>query len=210
MYSINSDMRKSRMPLFNGIFRAKIATIDTAVTFTIMKNYEVKADFCSHGENYQFNMKLWKKTNQGTKNPYSSFDYFYTLFMERYGDTPDNFGTYKTSEEGPKVKRTEENVVNVLKYACYEVFLCAEEIINTHRRSLLDYCIYFREKNSQIDTYEMYIHLVACHCLVHCNFFAPTTKFSAIEFRDVPREYMDSIMKAVKTKETNNSDSEDE
>jgi hypothetical protein len=66
-----------------------------------------------------------------------------------------------------------------------DVFVCAEQIISsTYKRSLLDYCIYFREL-SKDSTYEDYIHLVA---LVHSNYLTPGVKYEAVEFVEVERE----------------------
>ena len=62
-----------------------------------------------------------------------------------------------------------------------DVFLCAEDIIITHKRSLLDYCIFHRERGI-CNTYEEYIHLVACQCFVHSNFIAPGVTYIPVEF----------------------------
>ncbi|PNH03859.1 hypothetical protein TSOC_010042 [Tetrabaena socialis] len=82
-----------------------------------------------------------------------------------------------------------EQVLNILKYAVVEVFRCAEEIICQNRRSVVDYAIMHREQGKQ-STYEEYIHLVACHCLVHSNFHAPNVVFPPVDFCTVEQDYM--------------------
>ena len=134
-------------------------------------------------------MKKWAKTQEGTKNPKTSFNKFAQLMVERYGDTSDRFGSIVIEEVAEEEKTisqqklvySDENIINLLSYATVEVFICAEQIIQSHRRSLLDYCIFHREL-ALCETYEHYIHLIACHCLVHSNYLAPGTKYPPVEF----------------------------
>ena len=187
--------------LFKGSFSTKIATIQTKVDFKILNSYEVKATFTSHGEEYIFTMNRWKKPKEKTKKPISTvstFSKFADLVLERFGDTSDKFGSVKVVGSAKTIDIGEEQVINILKYACVDVFICAEEIIVSHRRSLLDYCIYHREREIA-DTYERYIHLVACHCLVQSNYLAPTTKFPEVEFFCTEPEYDNKKLTKIKT-----------
>ena len=147
----------------------------------------------------------------GTENATSSFDKFAQLFLERYGSTSDNFGDSKVTV-CPDGKRqvsfsyTSQQIVNMLSYATVELFECAEQIIRHHRRSLLDYCIYFREKKREASTYEQYLHLMACDCLVHSNYFAPGISYSAVEFVVEEREYAQARFKKVKPDQEDEAD----
>jgi len=191
------------MPLDIGIFSISISTVDTEVSYQIQSNYIVDAKFVSHGVEYVFHMKKWRKTNEGTKNPLSTFFAFARLMFDKYGDiVPDNlFGktSKQTKEDGTEIfvfipeLMSDAEKINMLRYAMIEVFICAEQIILSHKRSLLDYCIYFREKEL-CDTYEHYIHLVACHCLVHSNYFAPGIQYVPVGFYTVSRKFDNEIL----------------
>lgn len=178
--------------LLKGSFDTNISSVPTKVSFKIYNSYKIQATFNSHGENYTFKMERWIKTKEETKDSKSSFDKFYNLLFSQFGDISDQFGSIEKSEIDGVEKitqiRTEENIKNVLVYAMVDVFICAEQIILDYKRSLLDYCIYFREL-SKDSTYEDYIHLVACHCLVHSNYLAPGVKYQAVEFVQVVRDY---------------------
>ena len=180
------------MVLLKGTFETNVASIRTVVHFSIRANYEAICTFTTMGVSYKFNMVRWRKTANNVINANWPFTSFAALFHQRYGVDNDNFGTHVINEENGVVEGrstyTTTQITNILVYAAIDVFVCAEEIILTHRRSLLDYCIYHREKN-QCDTYENYIHLVACHCLVHSNYFSPGIHYVPVEFVVAERQY---------------------
>ena len=185
--------------LFTGYFTTTISATPTRVDIKIYMNYEVHAVFKCMGETYTFKLMKWMKTKEGTTNATSTFNKFAQLMIERYGDASDMFG--KNEQQGNdgismKLVITNEQINNILKYATIEVFQCAEEIIQTYKRSLLDYCIYHRE-HPQFDTYEKYIHLMACHCLVHSNFFAPGISFNPVAFCSAERTYNHAMFKSL-------------
>ncbi|PNH06379.1 hypothetical protein TSOC_007257 [Tetrabaena socialis] len=165
---------------------------NTKVNFKIRNNYEVSARFNSQGTEYDFNMKHWKRTGEVEVD----FNYFAGLLTGKFpsGALETEFGatTVVTSPEGVQtitITRSAEQALNILKYAVVEVFRCAEEIICQNRRSVVDYAIMHREQGKQ-STYEEYIHLVACHCLVHSNFHAPNVVFPPVDFCTVEQDYM--------------------
>ena len=194
---------QKELKMFEGTFSTKIATKDTTVRFKIYESYKVKAKFNSHGDSYTFNMNHWMKSKDNLKNATSSYNKFSRLVLERYGDTTEDFGglvrVHSGAANDPFVPfQSQPQILNMLKYACYDVFVCAEEIITSYRRALLSYCIYQREKmNGEAVTYEQYIHSVACHCLVQSNYLAPATKFDEVEFCVVPRDYSTKIMQKI-------------
>jgi hypothetical protein len=197
---MSGSVTKWTTPIKIGFFDTPISTVQTRVDFKIYSNYVVDASFRSHEVDYKFVINKWSKTQEDTKNPKSSFNQFAQLMVERYRDTSDKFGKIETKEEftykGTISKQTlvlsEENITNLLYYATVEVFICADQIINSHRRSLLDYCI-FHKKRGLCDNYEHYIHLVACHCLVHSNYLVPGIKYHPVEFYSINREYIEAL-----------------
>ena len=81
----------------------------------------------------------------------------------------------------------------MLKYATVEVFNYIEEITCVHRKSLLDYAIYHKKLDKH-STYEEYIHLAACHCIIHSNFHTPDTHFENVDFEI---DYKPNVLKKI-------------
>ena len=189
------------VPLYVGSLRVTIGTVETEAKIKIKNDYEVRAEFKFMGITYVFVIKKWCKTQEQVKNASSTFNKFALLLMEKFSECSDMFGSIQESENGFQLQYTPAEIINIIKYGTNDVFVCAEQIILNYRRSLLDYCIYHREIG-KCDTYESYIHLVACHCLVHCNFHAPDVKFDIVEFASSKREYNhDAFSKYIDTKE---------
>lgn len=181
----------------------------TKVDFKIRDNYEVTATFLHHDTTYNFPMKKWAKTRDTVVNAASSFNRFADLVLARFGDCSD-FGTRMVEQLSEKeVKfstvRSDQQTINILKYATMDVFTCAEQIITKHRRSVLDYAIHHRELNQQA-TYQEYIHLVACHCLVHSNFHAPNVVYAPVDFCTEEEDYKPDRLLRIKSKDAENED----
>ena len=166
--------------LFKGFLHTEIMGNRTKVSFRIRDNYEVKASFTCRGSKYEFNMKKWSKTGAGV-----TFDHFAYLVDLRFGEQA-AFGTLRTEvlpdgSVSQSVQRSKEQVLNILKYATVSVFICTDQILGQHRRGVRDYAVFHRELGKQA-TFEEYIHLVACHCLVHSNFHAPNISYQLVDY----------------------------
>lgn len=106
--------------------------------------------------------------------------------------------TTRTDNDGISYMYGPDEVVSMLKYAMVDVFRCAEQIISNYGRSTLDYAIYHRERTQALDTYQSYIHLVACHCFVLSNFLGPAAEFPLVEFAKVEPPYRgDTVVAAI-------------
>ncbi|KAI8823724.1 uncharacterized protein EV422DRAFT_612237 [Fimicolochytrium jonesii] len=181
--------------LASGTFTVKWLDVDTLVRYKIYNNYEVHADFTSNARSYTFKLLAWKKTKEGTKDPYRSFNRFAQFALDAFADTTFAFGKYQANESGaPKYEWGTKEVITLLKYSTREVFICAETIARTYQRSVLDYAIYSRlpdisllyhrdysEYRAPVN-YAQYIHLVACHALVHGNYLGPAVHPSVVEY----------------------------
>ena len=193
--------------LFEGSFSTRIANVETKVLFKIYKNYKVVASFNTpQGTKYEFHLIKWSKTKKGPSSPTTAFSKFHALLLERYGQA-DKFGSIFEKKEGETTQTiqeyTEEQAINVLKYATYDVFVCIEEIITEWRRSLQNYCHYHCERSSP-ETYEEYIHLVACQALLDSNYLAPETKFDPVEFCVDKREYNEKVFVEIHNENADN------
>jgi len=183
--------------LFRGYFFTNIALVRTRVDIQIKENYEVRASFhSSMGTPYVFHLNKWAaETKPGTVTTSSPLNKFARLMIERY--PTDLFGQLIQQEDCNGISEclqiSREQIINMLKYATVQVFECVEEIIKRHQRSLLDYCMYHR-KQGYYDTYEQYIHFMACHCLVQSHFLAPGITFEPVEYCSVVRDFDESVL----------------
>ena len=101
--------------------------------------------------------------------------------------------------------RSPRQITNMLKYATVNVFECAEQIMMQNRRCILDYAIVNLERGKQT-TYGEYIHLVACHCLVHSSFHAPNVTFPLVDFCDDEQQFNESVLKGIVAAAVDDSD----
>lgn len=171
--------------LFRGTFRTSIMGHRTRVDIRIRDNYEVKASFTCQGTRYEFIMKKWSMTGTDVTRAISTFNHFAFLVDQRFGEQA-AFGTLHTEtlpdgSISQSVQRSREQITNILKYATVSVFICTEQILGQHRRCVLDYAIFHRERGRQA-TFEEYVHSVACHCLVHSNFHAPNMSYPLVDY----------------------------
>mmetsp|Transcript_1855 Transcript_1855/g.4913 ORF Transcript_1855/g.4913 Transcript_1855/m.4913 type:complete len:210 (-) Transcript_1855:91-720(-) len=171
--------------LYRGTFHTNVMGHRTKVYFRIRDNYEVKASFSCQGSKYEFVMKKWSETSADVTRAVSTFNQFALLVDQRFGEQA-AFGTLRTEtlQDGSisqSVQRNREQIINILKYATVSVFICTEEILGQHHRCVLDYAIFHRERGKQA-TFEEYIHLVACHCLVYSNFHAPNMTYPLVDY----------------------------
>ena len=183
---------------FHGRFVTTIMGRNTKVDIKIHNNFKVKATFSCQGKTYEFNLHKWARTREAVPD---AFNYFAHLLEERFGQLVE-FGssTVETLPEGGMksiVVRSQQQITNILKYGTVDVFTCAEQIIQAHRRSVLDYAILHTDLNKQ-STYEEYIHLVACQCLVQSNFRTPNAVVKPVAFCTEEQEYNAALLDTVK------------
>ena len=76
---------------------------------------------------------------------------------------------------------TQFHKLNIIEQACKDVMSCLCMISSVHQRSILEYCVWYRE-NHNLDTYSEYITKVASHCVVHNDFMAPNQTWTLVEF----------------------------
>jgi hypothetical protein len=187
--------------LFDGSFHTLIMGHKTKVNFRIRDNYEVKASFICQGTLYEFNMKRWAKTGgSDVGNVLRSFNHFALLFDARFGDRKEfsSVTVEKLPNETEKTVtlRKPQQIINMLKYATVNVFQCVEQIMMQNRRCILDYAIVQYEHMKQT-TYEEYIHLVACQCLLQSNFHAPNITFPIVDFCGDEQLFNEYVLKSI-------------
>ena len=187
--------------LAHGTFTVKWLDVDTPVSYKIYNTYETHATFTAHAREYTFKMLKWKKTDSKTKDAVLSFNKFAQFALEAFAEDTTVFGTYSIGEnEVPAYNWGPTEIVTLLKYSMREVFKCANQIAQAYQSSVLEYAIYHREYSSYKApaNYAQYIHLVACHALVHANYLGPLVEPQVVNYADaVPAFRGDKSIKSI-------------
>ena len=185
------------MYLFKGFFHTHMMGQKVKVKLEIKDTFEVIALFHIRDRTYKFKMKEWSKET----NALRSFAYFKDLMFTRFGSQYKEFGTRRIhfEDNGTQVittTQTTQQALNMLKYATVEVLKCVDEIISQNGSCLRDYA-FFHKDIKKYSTYEEYIHLVACHCIIDSNFLSSRVPYSQISFCTVKQPYNSTILEEV-------------
>ena len=152
----------------NTSFETKIFGKTTTVALEIRPDYTTRASFCAFdGQEYVFEVFA----------SVAEVDEFMNLAMPRYGFDA-------TTPLAPEHRQ------NMLADATGHVFTCVEEIAREYGTHLMRYGLHHLKKRS-VDTYEHYVHHVACRCIVHSDYFASTIPYPAVEFYDSKIKFND-------------------
>jgi len=123
--------------LSKGRFTTPIAGVHTKVEYEIRNNYQVRATFRSHGSDYEFIMDRWTKIAADPGKPIGSFDKFAQLILDIYSEETILFRNVDRTDSSITHNYGQKEIINMLKYSMRQVFVCAEEIIQTHRPHII-------------------------------------------------------------------------
>lgn len=170
-------------------FYTTIKNTKILVHYVIHDNYTVEATF-TYGENYTLKINEWERG--------VPFEKYQILILEKFNEEK-IFGEKEIKDE--KVIYT-PNILNILTYSIHDIFYCVDKIVKRHSYSIQDYCNYNKiPKNMMANSYETYIHNVACKCLLECKFKVPTINFESIDFvrgTYFNQSYLNSFSKRIK------------
>ena len=162
--------------LFEVTKQLTLAGTTCDVTFTVERTYRTDINFALLGKTYTFSVTKWG--SGGLNN-------FLKLFHSYCPRDAAQFGTLTVDDEGAvTVKCSVEQKVAAVVKASTDVMACVDKILFTHRRGVLDYAFWYRENHKELDTYADYITLVASHCIVHCEFLAPSVTWTLVKFSE--------------------------
>ena len=102
-------------------------------------------------------------------------------FLGNLDDVTQNAdGTYTM---GPNSKvMTQDQKINMIQQGCEDIMACLNLIGQVHQRSILEYCIWYRENHNKDTTYGSFITMMTCHAVTHSNFMAPGITWQLVEF----------------------------
>lgn len=145
------------------------------VKATIRASYEASLEFNISGTPYSFNITRWSRRG---------FAKFADLFFKYSERDAAQFGGCEESGEGVvTLNMTTEQKLNAVTQGIKDIMACLNSIVSAHQRSVLDYAVWYRERFPEYyDSYESYITLATCNCIVHTDFLAPNITWTVVKF----------------------------
>jgi hypothetical protein len=93
------------------------------------------------------------------------------------------FGSSKTDENGMiTFNITPNQLTCIIIEAARDVFKYLNVLLNNQRKQILDYAVWYRDRFPSPESYEEYIQLVTCHCIVHSQFLAGSVDWNVVPF----------------------------
>ena len=160
--------------LSNTTFNSRIMGTSVNVSLTIRNTYDATMEFTLFGVAYTFAVTRWSRKGLAS---------FLLLFFAYNSREAAEFGSCTVDDNGfPTFNMTTAHKVNAVIQGAKDVMACVDDIATRHQRSVLDYAVWYREKHACWDTYEKYITMLACNCIVHAYFLAPGVTWELVTF----------------------------
>ena len=174
MRTMTIQVQEQMAPRLTGEFKQMLQDIEIQFRFSVKQDYAVSLEFTMRGKPYSFNLIRWKQKGQSK---------FLPLFHEHSGRVLEEFGQIiYTDDMMPVFQMTEDQHVAAVLQATKDVLTTLDKIVQHYERSVLDYCVWYRENHQETGTYSELITLMCCHCVVHSNFLAPNISYEIIKF----------------------------
>lgn len=167
------------------------------ITITIENTYKTSIDFTLYGNPYTFAITAWQ--SRGIRKYLEKFHDVtaprdistYGIMIEKLDGSRDFLedltdltknpdGTYSVGTNSKPM--THYQKLNAIKQGAKDIMTCLNLIGEIHRRSILEYCVWYREMNHPDQNYSYFITLTTCHSVVHSDFMAPNIQWQLVEF----------------------------
>lgn len=156
-----------------GQFIASLGGVLVRVNYKVYGHKGVKTTFSYLGKLFEFNMPRWSR---------KGWSVFVSKFLAVYKDTQ-QYGSAVEAEDGNiTFDITPDQLSAILLKATKDVFVYVDQLLREYQKQILDYCVWYREKSSNLEDYAEYIQLVACHCVVHSQFLAGNVAWNVVPF----------------------------
>lgn len=157
-----------------GCFHSTILDTTVVVNYTIQATFQASLNFTLHGTAHSFFVTRWSR---------KGFNKFATTFFEYKPRDVGTFGAMEQDELGaPKWDLTTNNKVAIIEQGLKDIMRCLNLIVTKYKRSVIDYAVWFRERNDNYEKYDLYITQLACHLIVHTDFLAPDVVYDIVLF----------------------------
>lgn len=177
-------------------FQSTIMGSSIPVDVNIQNTYKATIDFTLFGTPYTFTIETWAR--RGLVNFLDFFHEFTPRDVAQFGlRTEDVNGLVNYYEDntdivlnpdgsytiGSRAKAmTQYQKLNCVEQGCRDIIICLEQIGSTHRRSMMEYAVWYRELHQGPTDYSAYITLQTCQSIVHNNFMAPNVTWALVQF----------------------------
>lgn len=185
-------------------FQGIVLGVITPISITIENSFKATISFSMLGTPYSFVVDRWAR--RGLKK---FMEVFHSVISAR---DITRFGCMITRDDGGvefyenmnDIVSTEENALvtfvpgtaahlitmqqklNIVEQGCRDILECLNIFGQVHKRSILEYSIWYREKYvSAESSYSEYITLQTCHCVVRSDFLAPNIEWTLVKFPDI-------------------------
>ena len=166
-------------------------------TIVIENTYKTSIEFNLFGLPYSFLITAW--SSRGFKKYAELFHKAKARDATKYGLIIENSAKNYQSEfledptdiealpDGSLVPKstakpmTTIQKLNIIETASINILECLDLIGLVHQRSVIDYCVWYRENHDE-DTYQQAITKLTSHCVVHTDFMAPNISWQVVEY----------------------------
>lgn len=168
----------------------------TQISIEIDNSYKAEINFTLLGRQYSFTITSWKSRGLQrfleafhSKHDTPNSDLYGLMVQKANGlefleDNSDvSFNADGIAIVGPNCKpMTTDNKLNAVEKACRDIMTCLNQIGQEHQRSILEYCVWYRERPLSW-TYPEIITCATANCVVHTNFMSPNVTWTLVEFQ---------------------------
>jgi len=156
----------------------QLAEVKTHVDVQVEINNITTCNFFYLRHNYTFRITKWSGGGYWS---------FMEKFLPVYAIDAASRLKYGEVQRDPatgneQMVQDQDQRVECLMQATKDIFDCLNDIIVKHQRSVVDYALWYREKQRDDDTYSHLITLVTCHCIVHSDFMYGNVNFDLVKF----------------------------
>ncbi|CAM9998072.1 unnamed protein product, partial [Ectocarpus fasciculatus] len=131
--------------------------------------FKATIDFSLFNIPYTFTILSWSR--RGLAKYLNLFHEFVQRDVAQYGLRVEDSTAMTVSQK-----------LNCVEHGCRDFVTCLGQIGTVHQRSMLEYAVWYRELHVNPATYEQFITLMTCHCIVHNDFMAPNVLWTVVEF----------------------------
>jgi hypothetical protein len=117
------------------------------------------------------------------------FTKFVDLFFSYTARDPNIYGTCTRSPDGSvRFAMTEDQRLNVIEQGLKDVCFCMDQIVQRHESAVMDYAAWYRHAHPDATSYETFITLATCDCIVDACFVPLTKNWDILLFPSAPTQ----------------------
>ena len=160
-----------------GTFQATLGGVPLNVQYSIDGKKKCTTTFSYLGKLITFKLTKWS---------FNGWFTFVKMFYDSHTTQQDisAFGSYTLDPTNglPIFNTSPQQINDIIIESSKDVFKFVDILLQQHQKQILDYCVWYRDRNSNPASYEEYIQLVSCHCVVRSEFLAGNVQWNIVPF----------------------------